>query len=875
MKIRAISLNNVRRFTDPARVDQVSDGLNVLCEPNEHGKSTLFDAIQALFFKPHSSRDKEIASLRPHAGGAPEVSVEVETEDGHFTLAKRWLQKPSATVRRNGALVAQSDAAEAWIGRLLGNDAGGPSGLIWVRQGMTELTSGTKKEQDAALEARRDLMTSVGAEVEAMTGGRRMDATLARCREELATYATGTRRPRANGPWKEAQDRVEELTARQHALAATAQDLRDALAERKRARRALRECEVPEAVKERRDRLEAARAAHASAERHAEELEAEARNVEMARLTAEGAGLRLETLRNALKEQVEAGRLVAQAEVLAEQQQSLLGAQRALRDDADRAVQATDAALKSAERDSARALRARAARDGADRRKALSDRIAQAEKARSALETAAAAARNGPDADTLRRIEGLAAALATAIATQNASATQVIAHYAAGREGAICDGAAPLPANRPVPLSRITRLTIEGVGELEVRPGEAGHDDHSVESATQKLRKALLAVGADDLDAARAAAAVRADSERRHGEAVAVLASLAPDGIDALRAALAAIPQPQAEASAPDPDVAEAALDTARTANGAARLARETALERLSDLRDAAARTEATLASLRDRAARAAEALARAGAVSEDDLAAEAETAKKAHDTARAIHAEKARTAPDLAATRAGLTRAEAVERQAREEIARLRPLLARLDERIGRSSGEAVEERLAETEQEREAAAAALARIEHEVEVLSRLETALETARNEARERYFEPIAKELKPLLHLLWPDAELTWGEESLLPDTLVRNGQSEPIGILSGGTQEQIALLVRLAFARMLAASGRMAPVILDDALVFSDDDRIERMFDALHRQAGDLQIIVFTCRQRAFRELGGKALHLEPDTSEPEVEAHAY
>ena len=101
--------------------------------------------------------------------------------------------------------------------------------------------------------------------------------------------------------------------------------------------------------------------------------------------------------------------------------------------------------------------------------------------------------------------------------------------------------------------------------------------------------------------------------------------------------------------------------------------------------------------------------------------------------------------------------------------------------------------------------------------------------------------------------------TWAEDSLLPDGLVRHGQTEPLDILSGGTQEQVALLVRLAFARMLQAAGRAAPVILDDALVFTDDDRIERMFNALHRQAADLQILVLTCRQRAFRDLGGRSL----------------
>lgn len=202
MKIRAITLNNVRRFTRPTRLQGIGDGLNVLSEPNEHGKSTLFDGLRALFFKRHSARDKEIMALRPHAGGAPEVTVEVETDAGHFTIAKRWLQKPATTVHSDGRLVAQSDEAEAWIADLLGDDVGGPSGLIWVRQGMTDLTAGSKSEQDAALKARRDLVTSVGEEVEAMTGGQRMDKALERCKEELDQLATATGRPKANGRGK-------------------------------------------------------------------------------------------------------------------------------------------------------------------------------------------------------------------------------------------------------------------------------------------------------------------------------------------------------------------------------------------------------------------------------------------------------------------------------------------------------------------------------------------------------------------------------------------------------------------------------------------------------------------------------------------------
>ena len=98
-----------------------------------------------------------------------------------------------------------------------------------------------------------------------MTGGRRMDKALERCREELAVYATKTGRPCANGPWKAAQDRVTDLTARRDDLASTAHDLHEALAGRKRARRELKELEDPGATEDRRQKLEDARAAHADA----------------------------------------------------------------------------------------------------------------------------------------------------------------------------------------------------------------------------------------------------------------------------------------------------------------------------------------------------------------------------------------------------------------------------------------------------------------------------------------------------------------------------------------------------------------------------------------------------------------------------------
>jgi hypothetical protein len=71
MKLVSVTLQAIRRFTKPVRIQGIGPGLNVLCAPNENGKSTLFDALQALFFQPHGTQGKDIRDLKPLAGGTP------------------------------------------------------------------------------------------------------------------------------------------------------------------------------------------------------------------------------------------------------------------------------------------------------------------------------------------------------------------------------------------------------------------------------------------------------------------------------------------------------------------------------------------------------------------------------------------------------------------------------------------------------------------------------------------------------------------------------------------------------------------------------------------------------------------------------------
>ena len=55
MKLRSIRLENIPRLIAPVEIVGIGDGLNVLSVRNEHGKSAVFDALQAVFFKARKS----------------------------------------------------------------------------------------------------------------------------------------------------------------------------------------------------------------------------------------------------------------------------------------------------------------------------------------------------------------------------------------------------------------------------------------------------------------------------------------------------------------------------------------------------------------------------------------------------------------------------------------------------------------------------------------------------------------------------------------------------------------------------------------------------------------------------------------------------
>ncbi|MGB3432539.1 ATP-binding protein, partial [Achromobacter sp.] len=136
----------------------------------------------------------------------------------------------------------------------------------------------------------------------------------------------------------------------------------------------------------------------------------------------------------------------------------------------------------------------------------------------------------------------------------------------------------------------------------------------------------------------------------------------------------------------------------------------------------------------------------------------------------------------------------------------------------------------------------------------LELLQKLLADKRAAATQRLQAPLARRLNHYLALLFPEADLRL-DEALLPMALRRAGGEDLLSALSFGTREQLGILARFAYADLLREAGRPTLLLLDDALVHTDDARRDFMKRALFDAATRHQILMFTCHGEAWRDMG--------------------
>ncbi|MCD4845551.1 MAG: hypothetical protein K8R25_13805, partial [Methanosarcinales archaeon] len=125
---------------------------------------------------------------------------------------------------------------------------------------------------------------------------------------------------------------------------------------------------------------------------------------------------------------------------------------------------------------------------------------------------------------------------------------------------------------------------------------------------------------------------------------------------------------------------------------------------------------------------------------------------------------------------------------------------------------------------------------------------------RDKVRLAYVAPLKEKIETLGRLVFNNSFEVEVTEKLEVSSRTMDGYNIPFESLSGGTKEQISLISRLACAMTVSKDGG-APLILDDALGYSDPKRLKLMGAVLAKAGRECQIIILTCVPDRYSNVG--------------------
>ncbi|HZZ13072.1 MAG TPA: AAA family ATPase [Paraburkholderia sp.] len=863
MKLESIAIQEFKQFTGRLVIDDLQPGINLFVGPNEAGKSTIAEAVRAVFLERYKA--SHLKDLLPwgKASGQPSVDVTFTLNGATCRLSKQFVTRPRCELTIGQAVFGEDEAEDklaallgfsrAARGALKAADAGVP-GLLWVQQGATQ---DVRDSTGHAVQYLRDALTQLSGGSE--SAGE--DALIAAVQRELRQLLT-VRTQKSTGPLAEAEQALSAATVERDALEQQRVQFDEDIA-----RLAMQQETFDDAQRKRPWEAHEQKAAQAQ-QRAAAAAELE-RN-----LQGLAQSLKLGDAQLALNVQQEQAANEVEAAVARERQQlDIAHAAVSAAQNEHAQVEASVAQFERAYADANRALElANAAVSAADLRgqsalhRAESERleaaIAAAASAHEAvLEATRAAALVEIDAAKLKRLQSLDGELTVLRARTEAAMTRIEYRL----NGAITVDDAQVSGEGVLRLDEARRIGLGALGELRVVPGVSDLPARLAELATLEAQHAQLLQ--------TLGVASTSDAEARHEQWKALVATQksqarildvhAPQGIDALRTALASAAArlqtsnerlallPDGSAAMPvdearrNADIARDALDAARKTLAHAAERKSTAAATADSLAGQLQRKEMQLndaAFRRDRAQWQAnmveqrvqvEALKQQLAARERDL----ETVRLDDPAAEA---QRYRASAELA-------RQEQHERQVR--IAQLRSQL----ETVGASG---LGERLAAARASVEQATRRRDELGLRASALSLLDEVLVEERDAAVAQLRAPLTERLGHYLKRVFPQSTLALGDD-LSPATLDRHGRADTLEALSFGTREQLGILTRLAYADLLKASGRPTLLMLDDAAVHTDAARRDAIKRALIDAATRHQILVFTCHPELWDDLGVK------------------
>lgn len=863
MRLHTVRLSDFRRFRQ-LEITDLQPGLNLFVGPNEAGKSTVAAAIRAAFLERYNTRTVADFATRGVPDARPGVEIEFEWQDEQYRLHKFFLSKARCELRVGEAQRLEGEQAQNALAAMLGfefaakglsrAEHAGVPGLLWIQQGDSQSLDAVRH---AGVHVRTAL-NQISGELASADG----DRLLQRVTEKRAELLDARGKPR--GVYREAE-------------ALLAQTLTE-LASHREAR-----AELDAAV----DSLAALRQAHAEDERDRpwqvfEQRATEARERQQAiqKEKAELEGLWRD------RQQAEETLLLLQEQMRRDLQDDdeLDSLRAALADNGEKLEQARAGMQAATDRHTCRQAalaRARAAYDAArlagERRDV--DMLAQrqvaevrridhalrqvgtlAEQLRELDRTIAGQPMREADLLALRKLSRELDELAV---RRQAAATRL--EYRLPRGGLTLDGEALHGSGERWVAAR-AEISLPDGGTVAIIPG--GDDLAGLAQRESRLRaqydELLRRLGAAGLEQAESRwlalvqAGRQADGLRRE------LGIHAPEGVEALRqsaaeghlqlqrlqdrlAELSAVPVSEPGQT---PQALQLELRAAEQAQAAAQEALaqcRSQVQELALLQQQFERSHRLLAQrLADPESIARrEQLARRLAEARS-LRADIERRVTASETAIAAHR--------LDLVEQDIRRFDQSAHIAREAFHARQHEIQRLQGRLEQAGAQGVGESLAQCEAQSERLTRRCAALRTRAEALTLLQQLLQSRRDAASARLQAPLRQRLEYYLGLLFPDTRLRL-DESLQPTGMVRGSAEDVLSHLSYGTQEQLGILARFAYADLLREAGRPTLLILDDAMVHTDEARRDWMKRALFDAASRHQILMFTCHGSAWKDLG--------------------
>ena len=860
MRLHSIRLIDYRAISD-ATVD-FSSGVTIVEGPNEVGKSSIHQAITQLREDKDSSRKASVKDTQPVGSDVgPQVSLHLSTGDFEVRYSKRWIKQPFTELSILKPVPEQLSGNEAHERFLAILDETVDVDLLDA----LDVAQGRSLDQ-ASLAEIKALHGALGDAGEDLADH---DAFLDRVESEYLRFFTA--KGKETGELRRLTEELPAADEQYRELKARSADM-DALVDR--------HARATDRLKNVRTQLESAATEREDAEKAVQAVSGLKTALDRA-LERAGAAQRerqraeetRDRRRALITETTTAEKAVKAADEALEKVTAAQQEKDSSLDEAQKGLEARQAELVSAQEEakatSADLARARARKEVDALRKRLVDIREQERRAAEAKATIGSISVTAKDVD---KLGGLFTELRIAQNAKTAAAAQIIARCLGDTAVSIDGVDVPKDSAEEFAVTTDLQIHIDSVVDITVRPGQSPAElDRELESAQTRLDAELDRLDVATLEQARERSEVRTDAEAVLAEATSTLRVLIGDddrdGLDAAltRAEHVAGDAADSSKSAASIDELEARVESTTAAVDDASAKVETArttLERIRADRDEARVAAVRAQSTREQAATTLQNLstrlstdreANSDESLDETLTAAAATLTQLEDEAAAARSEYDAADPETLEMRLqnALQLVESKQKQQEKDRQEVDQLSALIDDR----AAEGIYDKLKAAEQNLESIRSKLARMQRQANAIKLLRDTVLTHKEEAQRRYVAPFKEAIEKLGRVIFGQGLSVEISENLEIVSRTLNGRTVAFDALSGGTKEQLALIGRLAVATLVDADAG-APVILDDAFGFSDEQRLAALNVILGNVGRKAQVILLTCQPDRFSSIGG-------------------